>query len=555
MNIFNIFNKNIKTVSRNFSYFAVLFICPILLILISGAVLNSASLNNIRVGIVGGNVQEIRNAKNYDSFALCMEDLVHFKVVACLNFNYIDGHENLDIYISNSNKLVSIYTRQFVLKDILNMQQDLFEKTSSEINSQISVYSGSILNARTDLVNARSELEEQEKLLTDYKNDLEGIRRDFDEVYYPLKQMQPQITQIRTDLTNQQNTINSELSIIKNNINNIKSNLQTLNTYLSSKLNSGDYDYASGLVSSALLGITSIESSLNVIEQANKVNSDLIGVVDSLDNIIQQLDEIKQTLDKLDSDLGISIQRTRESKDKINAFINSLDNVNQELGNFQSDIGSKKFSYTLEDAFVIPDDPVLFAFPLLIALVITFTSLVLSNMFILKEVNHPSYDREILTPAKDMEFLISDYLVNLFFVGIQASVLFLVGIYWVGVSLNEIWMFVLAIFFVASIFIFIGMSFAYLIRNQSLSMLITLFSVMILIVLSDILAPSILAGEVVKFFIDSNPFVVLQRILSDGIVLNRPLGDSYFAFVRMGILFIMTFFIAYVCKKISKERR
>ncbi len=281
----------------------------------------------------------------------------------------------------------------------------------------------------------------------------------------------------------------------------------------------------------------------------------MIEIVNNLDKIILQLDEVKQTLDKLDSDLSVSIERTRNSKNKINLFINNLDNVNKELSNFQSDMDSRKFSFTISDAFQITDDPVLFAFPLLIALVITFTSIVLSNMFILKEVNQPSYDREILTPAWDIEFLISDYLVNLFFVGVQAAVLFLVGIYWVGISVNELWMFILAIFFVSSIFIFVGMSLAYLIKNQSLSMLITLFLVMVLIVLSDMIAPSILAGQVVKFFIDSNPFVVLQRILSDGIILNRALSNSYFAFVRMGILFIITFFIAYVCKKISKEKR
>ncbi len=202
MNILNIFKKNVKTVSRNFSYFAVLFICPILLIIVSGAVLNSADLDNIRVGIIGSNnLQDIKNSRNYDNLASCMNDLLNFKIVACLNFNYIDNHENLDIYMGNSDKLVSIYTKQFVLKNILNMQQDLFEQTSSEINSQISIYSNSISNARSDLNNAHSELEEQETLLTNYKNDLADIRNDFNEVYYPLKQMQPKITQIKQELT------------------------------------------------------------------------------------------------------------------------------------------------------------------------------------------------------------------------------------------------------------------------------------------------------------------------------------------------------------------
>ena len=182
-----------------------------------------------------------------------------------------------------------------------------------------------------------------------------------------------------------------------------------------------------------------------------------------------------------------------------------------------------------------------------------FTSLVLSNMFILKEVNQPSYLREVVSPAGDMNFLVADYLINLFFVAIQTAVLFLVGVQLFSLPVSEVSVFALAIFFAASIFIFTGMTIGYLVKHQSLSTLITIFLVMILMVLSDMLAPSVFSGDIVKFFIDINPFMILKKILEDSIVLGRGLRDVFLSFSRLFTFFIVSFVIAYIAKKFSKE--
>ena len=68
MKIFTIFKKNLKTISRNWNYFLVLFICPIILILITGAMLNSSNLENVKIGIIGDNFDYKIYFNNFNNY-------------------------------------------------------------------------------------------------------------------------------------------------------------------------------------------------------------------------------------------------------------------------------------------------------------------------------------------------------------------------------------------------------------------------------------------------------------------------------------------------------
>ena len=148
----------------------------------------------------------------------------------------------------------------------------------------------------------------------------------------------------------------------------------------------------------------------------------------------------------------------------------------------------------------------------------------------------------------------SQYFVcGLFFVFVQATVLFLMGYYLFNLPLVNLSVFSLAIFLTSSIFIFTGMSIAYLVKKQSLSMLLTIFFLMLLLIMSDLLSPSVLATPFVKFFINLNPFVVLNQILTSIIVLNQSIISVSKSLYNLGIFAVLTMLIAYLSKKVSKE--
>jgi hypothetical protein len=555
MKVFSIFRKNLKGVARSWPYFAVLFVCPVLLILISGVVMNSVDFDNIRVGVIGSpefDVSGIQNVYYYDSIGDCLFDLTNSRATVCIDSRGDENGESLDIYLDNSKKVVAFYAKQFILGSILDMQSEVIDRTSSEISSKVLLYSTSIAEARDEMVEVSAELEEQERLLLEYKQNLSVIRADFDSVYYPLKSAEGDIADIQADLHRSQEALDN-VGTARTRLNEIRGNLNLLSGFLSGVLGGSDFGYASGIIGDISSDVNEVDFVLAQIESTG-VDPRLVGLVDNLALVMVQLDEIKRSLDALDRDLDDAIYRTRTSRARIDNFIIGLDDISLELDEFGSEVSSDGVSFNLKDAFDLPDDPVLLAFPLLISLIIMFTSLVLSNMFILKEINQSSYLREVVSPVGDVHFLIADYLGNLFFVAVQTVVLFLVGVWLFALPVSEISVFALAIFLVASTFIFIGMAIGYFVKHQSLSMLLTIFFVMVLMVLSDVLAPTILTGGFIRFVIDLNPFMILRGILDDSIVFDRAFKDVFAPFFKLVIFFVVSFVFAYVGKKLSKRK-
>ena len=124
MKLFSIFCKNLKSISRNSSYFVILVICPILLILVAGLVLNSVSFGNVSIGMVGDSeldVSGIANLYQYDNLSVCLSDLRSSKITACIESRDVEDGQYLEIYLDNSEGLIASYMRQFILKNLLDM--------------------------------------------------------------------------------------------------------------------------------------------------------------------------------------------------------------------------------------------------------------------------------------------------------------------------------------------------------------------------------------------------------------------------------------------------
>lgn len=76
---------------------------------------------------------------------------------------------------------------------------------------------------------------------------------------------------------------------------------------------------------------------------------------------------------------------------------------------------------------------------------------------------------------------------------------------------------------------------------------------MILLIFSDVFAPTVLTAPLVRFLIYMNPFFILKVVLTDYLILNKPLESLYPNFIKQGILLLIVMIIAYLSKKVSKE--
>jgi len=558
MKIFNIVIKDLKIVTRNWTYFAVLFIFPFFLILTSAVLLNSNSLKNVRVGFFneGDNLRSLDNLgniRNYGSLGSCLFDLTNYRISVCIHARNVENEQQIDVYVDNTKRIIELYTKQAILEEIFQEQTNLLEETSGDIDSQLSIYSTSIEEAQMELVRAEKELDDLEIKLMGYKSNLTIARNNFNQVYFEVKSMEPQIQSTKSTILSSQISQDQSISEIRLDLNNIRTDLQVIKEFLPGELSGGALDFVNLNLDASLSSLNKIDSALSSLEQSYP-DAEVLDLLNLIENLITRLDEVKNFLDALNEDLESAIQDTRNSRKRVEQFQEKLYNAQNDLSRFKNNNEDKPITLNFKKAFpVISSDLVLISFPFVVSIIITFSSLVLSNKFILNSVNKPSHLREMITPSKDVSFVISDYLVNLLFISVQVVVLILIGVFWLQISPSSIPLFLISVMIASSIFIFLGISLGYLIKSESLSVLITMFLLMFFLIFSDILVPSTLSGAFVRYMINLSPFVILNNLLRDLIIVGKQGSQLILPLFRLSVIFVSTFFIAYLSRKASKD--
>lgn len=560
MKIFSIFTKDLKVVSRHKGYFMILFVCPILLIFIAGAVLNSNEYKNVRVGIINldksfeFNHGGVVKVEEYERLSRCLADLSAGKVTVCMLVSEEDGLREIRIYIDNTIMSVELYAKQFVLETVLKEQSNIFEETSGDIETKLRFYSTSIDKERINLVNVSKELDFQETLLKEFKENLSISKKEVDDLYASLNNSIQGLIELRNNLIGLEGKLGYDIIEIRKNVQEINDSMGYFERDLRLVLTIDEFNK----ISPYLQNIKSTTSQLDLLlDDLTVVHAGLPAIIELLnkvESILAQTEQMQIMLDRLYSDLDVFIEKNNESQSRTRGFIEQLDEVQVDIDQFSGKLSTANSVVSFFKAYKIDETPSFLLFPLLVSLIIMFTSLILSNMFILKEVNDLSYFRDLITPTSDIIFLISNYMTNLFFISIQAVVLFIIGVKVVGISTDSAFIFMLAVFLASSIFIFIGMSIGYLIKNQNMSMLISIFFLILLLILSDIFAPSMLGGEIVRFFTDLNPFVILTTILSDVIIFNKSYISIIPEFIKLFMFLFGSMILCYISRKYSREK-
>ena len=549
MKLLSIINKNLKVVSRNWNYFVVLVLSPVLLVLAAGAMLNSTDINNLRIGVINENPEVEFGAgliymQTYYKLQDCLSNLFFESVSACIHVYKENNATQFDIYSDNTNRRVESYVKQFVLQEVSKLQAGIIERAGEVVYSEVSIIYSSISHAESELKQAYDEVVLLEKDLISYRNNLSEARRDFDNAYFTLKSLQSSSYYTKNDIETTKKNIQqfrTDYSRARSLINSVRNNLRE----------AGEYESVNNL-DLVLKDLDRVDNDLTVIE--NSLTT-YVFILDNLNPTMEKLDSIRNLMDRIDADLYKNIERTRATKIKIQSFLFELEQGKARIERFSEGIDLEDVNIVFKNVYEIKDDPVLIAYPLLIAIIVCFTAIILSNLFISKQINHPSFLRDLIAPTKDIAFLTANYVVTLSFIFLQIFFLYLVGHLWFRIEVfNNLRYSLFLIFLVASIFVFVGMSIGYMIRSQYLSMLISIFFVIFFFIYSDILTPVVLAGPIIRFFIGINPFVLLTDGLLDLIILNNAGFVNAFLYYKLGFMFFASFVLYYISKKICNFR-
>src|SRR3989344_3177692 len=166
MKIVSIIIKNFKVVSRNWSYFVVLVLCPVLLVLAAGAMLNSSDIANLKVGTTGdlslSNSLGIENGIVYGSLSDCLIGLTEKDIGICVN-SYNDENELNQAYEELNSLENDLIDYQFRLRkarvDFDNMYLTL-KSLQTDIN-ELDVDAAALKGDIAEFKRNKAELEER----------------------------------------------------------------------------------------------------------------------------------------------------------------------------------------------------------------------------------------------------------------------------------------------------------------------------------------------------------------------------------------------------------
>lgn len=560
--LFSIVVKNVKIVSRSWMYVALLVLLPTILVLGASAMLDSVKVKNVRIGIVESpeayRVREIMpqgNFRTYKNFDKCFSDLEAHNIPVCIYPRRELKETVIDIYFDNSKLLVSQYAKQYISKNVLEEQLVIFELTLEEVFSQMNLLAQDVEFARDELEAAYEELVAQEGRIIAYQQNFSDIEDEFNVVYEDVKYYQPLIEENINALKEVKQFLGDNLTEFNRRNEELRLQIELLKPLLEASLPPDQYAEIEQRLDSMLGSLDIIERDLEELD--NRLyyqDPDLM--LQDFNDAVATLDETKILLEQINVEIASSMELIERNKQKAQDILDKIEDNKEAIEELRANLRSTSdFKIVLNDAYEIRESTSYLFFPFLFVLIIAFTSIILSNMFVVEQTHRPGYRREMTTPTSDTTFLLGDFIVSLSIVLLQVGILFVIGEFVFNLSIFSNFLYLAMVSVImSSIFVFIGMSIGYIVRSRHISTLISTFTLLFFIIFSDLLIPRQLASPFIRNLTSVNPFVMSNTLLFDTMIFSK-VAEYASLYVTVMIFFLMfAFFFTYVSKKIGKYR-
>jgi ABC-type multidrug transport system permease subunit len=218
---------------------------------------------------------------------------------------------------------------------------------------------------------------------------------------------------------------------------------------------------------------------------------------------------LKQQLGMISGKLSTNDQSFAELKGNLDGIVKNLENV----------------SMITPDSIINPlateikplqknKTKLSYIFPGLLVLVIMFVSVLLSSTLVMKEKASKAFFRNLISPTSDFTFIFGNYLTSIIIIYVQTIILIAIGSLFFNVRLFPIIDGILiSIFFIGSLFIFLGMLIGYMFKSEETTTLAGIFISCILFLFSSMVVPIESMQAAVAMIAKVNPFVLSEAVL------------------------------------------
>jgi len=559
---FTIISKNVKVVSRNWMYVALLAILPLIFIFATSLLLDSVDSENVEIGIVSDSnsppIKEIipeANFIEYGSFEFCKEDLKSGAVPVCIDTPKGSDIANMEIYFDNSKLFLSKYAKQYVSEKILEKQLTMFELTLDEVLFKMNHLEENVDLAKEELEMVLSELIVQEKRIIEHQENLSEIKEEFDESHSDVKENQELMRENIKTFGEASENLEGNITEFRERNEKLRMQIESIKPVLEETLPPDEYEEVEEELNSTLKTLDLIDKNLEVLESTGYYD-DPDSMLEDFDNAVETLDKMAILFEELDDELEKGIEIMQKNQERSKEMLEEIEKGKEDLDEIKGEIESaSEGGAVLHDAFEIDESASYLFFPLIFILIIAFTSIILSNIIIAEQTHKKSYIKEMATPTGDSIFLFCDFFVALSIVVIQIAVLLLLGEYLFNLNIlsNLLYIFPVSIL-VASVFVFTGMSIGYVVKSKNISILISTFALLFLIVFSDLIVPRQLSGNILRIITGINPFVIAEKLLFNKMVFSETIKSAGLYMALLGFFLFTLIIFSYFCKKVGKYK-
>jgi ABC-type multidrug transport system permease subunit len=546
----------LKGFTRNWRAIFLLVIFPLILISVVFLSFNPEGLQKIPIGIIGSssefNVKEYEDTylsylkiKEFATLNDCIKNLKIYNQYVCVNILY-DGAIVLEVHYDNTQEPVIWEIIERIKATVDLLQKEKSKEMASAFLARFGKAKDKVDQFQVDLVNVHNQIDVYIDAIDDSADIASDAKENLNDAVVSMDEDIDDVKSIQSSMQNRQDSFHSSSIFYLGQIEN----------------------------SLSLLGIVDPTISSDISSLRNELNSYYGDADVSLNNADFKISQYKNAIKERKSYIDLidaGIEKVYEVKRNLIYYKSRLEDAQDELSDIQRDMKTIEDldPETLVSPIVIRNFPVYIPpvsaellekakteelikgfnlislqtiFPTVLLLISLFLSLLISNFICITDINSAANQRVRMIKGIFFPEMLSIYASSLIIMVLPIFCVLLLGNYLFRIEiLANLFTVSVILFLLSSIFILLGMGLAYLIKKESITLLVTTFILVFLIFISGFLLPLERMSWFASYFATIFPTNIALSAFGKAVFYNQS-----FYLIGWDIISLLIWFIGFV---------
>ncbi|MBW2986482.1 ABC transporter permease, partial [Candidatus Woesearchaeota archaeon] len=565
--------KNIKLLVRAKSSALIVILGPLLVIFLAGVAFDNTNLYSVKVGTFAESYNDLSNSFidkltekqfkviRYPDAASCNDAIEIGEINTCLvfpsDFELAKNGANAVTFYVDYSKINLVWT-------ILNTMTESISERSLELSKNLTTILVDALETSTkDIVSKKPSLvqlttanDESGRRITDVSVRLEEMALDFDPSEFGAEDLQSAKKKVN-------HWVDNSLSVGKDALSKAQNSVDALSNLVpGSSLSDGAKENLLADLESRISDMKALQNRLDTTEDL--VEQESAEFDKMINSLIGKLTQTKTNLDQASVETDTSLEELANVRELLDASLKNLLNLQRTFNNIEKMVSSIEVTDpgAVAQPIVTNIKPITseksylnYITPILIALILAFTALLLAPTLILLEKGSAAYFRNYMMPVKDIIFILAAFLSCFIVVMVQLIlILAIAAIVFSSQIFSGMGSTLTVLVLLAATFTFMGMIIGYLFNSEETAMLASISVGSAMLFLSDIIIPIESMPPFMYTLAQYNPLVLGGTLLRSTMLYNASFWDIG---AKLSVLFFYCLLFGagvYGAYYISKEK-